>query len=136
MAADLAARTCRVSAMPPVLLIIVILLASVATLPAATAEMPRLVHPPKADGSLTVLAVGDWGRRGAYNQSQVATQVISARARSPYTPVLAFVNSIRCSSPPSFLGADTTTCLHLHVLHFLNLTLYHMSTSFLEVAFL
>ncbi|RCV38496.1 hypothetical protein SETIT_8G147300v2 [Setaria italica] len=73
MAASRAARTPRVSAMAPAALIV--LLAAVAALPAATAEMPRLVHPPKADGSLTLLAVGDWGRRGAYNQSQVATQM-------------------------------------------------------------
>ncbi|TVU24745.1 hypothetical protein EJB05_27199, partial [Eragrostis curvula] len=39
------------------------------------AEMPWLEHSPKADGSLTVLAVGDWGRRGQYNQSLVADQM-------------------------------------------------------------
>ncbi|OEL34520.1 Purple acid phosphatase 3 [Dichanthelium oligosanthes] len=55
---------------------LLVLLAVVAAVPAATAEMPRLEHPPnKADGSLTLLAVGDWGRRGTYNQSLVATQM-------------------------------------------------------------
>ncbi|CAL4980843.1 unnamed protein product [Urochloa decumbens] len=44
--------------------------------PPATAELPRLEHPPtKADGSVTVLAVGDWGRRGQFNQSLVAKQM-------------------------------------------------------------
>lgn len=41
----------------------------------STAELPRLVQPPKSDGTLSFLVVGDWGRRGSYNQSQVALQV-------------------------------------------------------------
>nr|CAB3491738.1 unnamed protein product [Digitaria exilis] len=42
----------------------------------SSAELPRLEHPPtKADGSLAVLAVGDWGRRGQFNQSMVAEQM-------------------------------------------------------------
>ena len=41
----------------------------------ATAELARVEHPAKEDGSLTVLAVGDWGRKGQYNQTLVATQV-------------------------------------------------------------
>ncbi|CAH2045825.1 unnamed protein product [Thlaspi arvense] len=40
-----------------------------------TAELPRLVQPPKSDGTLSFLVVGDWGRRGSYNQSQVALQM-------------------------------------------------------------
>ncbi|PON79275.1 Calcineurin-like phosphoesterase domain, apaH type [Parasponia andersonii] len=40
-----------------------------------SAELPRLEHPTKADGSLSFLVVGDWGRKGAYNQSQVALQM-------------------------------------------------------------
>ncbi|CAI0553049.1 unnamed protein product [Linum tenue] len=40
---------------------------------AAVAELPRLEH--SGDGSLAVLVVGDWGRKGAYNQTQVATQM-------------------------------------------------------------
>ncbi|KAM3753349.1 hypothetical protein ACB098_03G087500 [Castanea mollissima] len=39
------------------------------------AEFQRLVQPTKADGSLSFLVVGDWGRRGGYNQSQVAHQM-------------------------------------------------------------
>ncbi|CAI0553048.1 unnamed protein product [Linum tenue] len=49
---------------------------------AAVAELPRLEHSGskyfkagKGDGSLAVLVVGDWGRKGAYNQTQVATQM-------------------------------------------------------------
>ncbi|KAF5192991.1 Purple acid phosphatase [Thalictrum thalictroides] len=39
------------------------------------AELERLQHSPKSGGSLSFLVVGDWGRRGAYNQSQVALQM-------------------------------------------------------------
>ncbi|CAL5396851.1 unnamed protein product [Camellia sinensis] len=39
------------------------------------AELERFEHPAKADGSLSVLVVGDWGRKGNYNQSQVALQM-------------------------------------------------------------
>ncbi|ONI31897.1 hypothetical protein PRUPE_1G337500 [Prunus persica] len=41
----------------------------------SVAELQRFEHPPKADGSLSFLVVGDWGRRGLYNQSQVALQM-------------------------------------------------------------
>ncbi|PAN43000.1 hypothetical protein PAHAL_8G203500 [Panicum hallii] len=43
---------------------------------AAAAELPRLEHlPSKEDRSLALLAVGDWGRRGQFNQSLVAEQM-------------------------------------------------------------
>ncbi|KAF5192440.1 Purple acid phosphatase [Thalictrum thalictroides] len=39
-------------------------------------ELETIQHPVKSsDGSLSFLVVGDWGRRGAYNQSQVALQM-------------------------------------------------------------
>lgn len=38
-------------------------------------ELQRFEHPAKDDGSLTVMVVGDWGRKGRYNQSQVAYQM-------------------------------------------------------------
>ncbi|GMH11327.1 hypothetical protein Nepgr_013168 [Nepenthes gracilis] len=41
----------------------------------AVAELERFEQPIKADGSLSFLVVGDWGRRGGYNQSQVAFQM-------------------------------------------------------------
>nr|VDC68731.1 unnamed protein product [Brassica rapa] len=41
----------------------------------STAELRRLVQPPKSDSTLSFLVVGDWGRRGSYNQSQVARQM-------------------------------------------------------------
>jgi hypothetical protein len=41
----------------------------------AAAELQRVQHAPKDDGSLTVLAVGDWGRGGQFNQTLVAEQV-------------------------------------------------------------
>ncbi|GMP26071.1 hypothetical protein CsSME_00002666 [Camellia sinensis var. sinensis] len=39
------------------------------------AELERFEHPAKADGSLSVLVVGDWERKGNYNQSHVALQM-------------------------------------------------------------
>lgn len=47
----------------------------VAELVAINGELPSFQHPTKADGSLSVLVVGDWGRKGTYNQSQVAKQM-------------------------------------------------------------
>ncbi|PRQ15846.1 putative Acid phosphatase [Rosa chinensis] len=41
-----------------------------------SAELQRFEHPVvKTDDSLSFLAVGDWGRRGAYNQSLIAHQM-------------------------------------------------------------
>ena len=47
----------------------------------AAAELTRVEHPPKTEGSLNILAVGDWGRRGQYNQTLVAVQVIKLSFR-------------------------------------------------------
>ncbi|XP_031281160.1 purple acid phosphatase 8-like isoform X1 [Pistacia vera] len=44
-------------------------------LPLSSAELWQFQHSVKADGSLSFLVIGDWGRRGAYNQSQVAFQM-------------------------------------------------------------
>ncbi|XVE85563.1 hypothetical protein DITRI_Ditri17bG0100300 [Diplodiscus trichospermus] len=38
-------------------------------------ELQRFEHPIKSDGSLSFLVVGDWGRKGHYNQSKVAFQM-------------------------------------------------------------
>ncbi|XP_021292213.1 purple acid phosphatase 3-like isoform X1 [Herrania umbratica] len=40
-----------------------------------SAELQRFQQPAKADGSLGFLVIGDWGRKGAYNQSEVALQM-------------------------------------------------------------
>ncbi|PKI53464.1 hypothetical protein CRG98_026154, partial [Punica granatum] len=40
----------------------------------ALGHLMRLEHPIRSDGSLSLLVVGDWGRRGRYNQSEVAIQ--------------------------------------------------------------
>ncbi|CAN1312664.1 Purple acid phosphatase 8 [Linum perenne] len=42
-----------------------------------TAELPRMEHSStnKDGGSLAVMVVGDWGRKGEYNQSEVAYQM-------------------------------------------------------------
>ncbi|CAA7400814.1 unnamed protein product [Spirodela intermedia] len=58
---------------PPVLLLA--LTAVGLQLLLASAELQRVAHPAKNDGSLSVLVVGDWGRRGGYNQSKVAAQM-------------------------------------------------------------
>jgi tartrate-resistant acid phosphatase type 5 len=44
----------------------------------AAAGLVRMEHPAKNDGSLSLLVVGDWGRKGTYNQSRVAYQVTTA----------------------------------------------------------
>lgn len=49
----------------------------------AAAALPRLEHPAKNDGSLSLLVVGDWGRKGACNQSRVAEQVRFRACSSP-----------------------------------------------------
>ena len=46
-----------------------------ASLHSAAAELQTLHHQLGGE-SLSLLVVGDWGRRGAYNQSRVALQVL------------------------------------------------------------
>ncbi|RVW34564.1 Purple acid phosphatase 3 [Vitis vinifera] len=41
----------------------------------SVAELLRLEQQAKADGSLSFLVVGDWGRRGSFNQSRVGLQM-------------------------------------------------------------
>jgi len=43
----------------------------------SSALLQRFEEAAKADGSLSFLVIGDWGRKGAYNQSEVAFQVIT-----------------------------------------------------------
>lgn len=50
--------------------------------------LQRLEHPVKADGSLSLMVIGDWGRKGTYNQSQVATQVFILYLVGTCVPVL------------------------------------------------
>ncbi|XP_061373794.1 purple acid phosphatase 8-like isoform X2 [Gastrolobium bilobum] len=45
------------------------------TLAVSSAVLQRFEQAPKPDGSLSFLVVGDWGRKGAYNQSKVAVQM-------------------------------------------------------------
>ena len=61
--------------MAPVGLLLVGVVTAVAGLLLEAAALPRVEHPPKAGGTLAVLAVGDWGRRGQFNQTLVAQQV-------------------------------------------------------------
>ncbi|VAH34108.1 unnamed protein product [Triticum turgidum subsp. durum] len=56
---------------------IAILVSALVLLSPVAAELQRVQHSPKEDGSLTVLAVGDWGRGGQFNQTLVAEQVHS-----------------------------------------------------------
>jgi tartrate-resistant acid phosphatase type 5 len=65
--------------MAPVVAILLTAVVAVAAslLAPAAAELTRVEHPPKSEGSLSILAVGDWGRRGQFNQTLVAEQVIT-----------------------------------------------------------
>lgn len=54
---------------------IVLLLNLLSFLVLASSILPVTEHEPKANGLLQLLVVGDWGRKGEYNQSQVAVQV-------------------------------------------------------------
>ncbi|CAI9096879.1 OLC1v1033120C1 [Oldenlandia corymbosa var. corymbosa] len=56
-------------------MMILIILGLCLILECGKAELPRFEHPIKPDGSLSLLVVGDWGRRGLFNQSQVAAQM-------------------------------------------------------------
>ncbi|XP_010505908.1 PREDICTED: purple acid phosphatase 17-like [Camelina sativa] len=38
-------------------------------------ELQRFIEPAKSDGSVSFLVIGDWGRRGSFNQSVVAYQM-------------------------------------------------------------
>lgn len=42
------------------------------------AELQRFGQPAKTEGTLSFLVLGDWGRKGAFNQSEVAVQVLPA----------------------------------------------------------
>ncbi|KAK0574570.1 hypothetical protein LWI29_025607 [Acer saccharum] len=53
-----------------------IMLSWCVVVPPSTAELPRFDHTPtKADGSFSFLVIGDWGRKGGYNQTEVAYQM-------------------------------------------------------------
>ncbi|KAI4369083.1 hypothetical protein MLD38_017572 [Melastoma candidum] len=56
----------------PALLAGLLLLAAAGT---STAELLRVQHRPKDEGSLAFLVIGDWGRKGSHNQSEVADQM-------------------------------------------------------------
>jgi tartrate-resistant acid phosphatase type 5 len=67
------ARTgCASSAMATVALVLVVAMLVVMK---TDAELTTVEHTPKTQGSLNILAVGDWGRRGQFNQTLVAAQV-------------------------------------------------------------
>ncbi|XP_065857791.1 purple acid phosphatase 8-like [Euphorbia lathyris] len=55
--------------------VVVVVLVLISGVCCCCGHLERLGHPSKADGSLSLLVVGDWGRRGLYNQSHVAFQM-------------------------------------------------------------
>ncbi|KAF8650807.1 hypothetical protein HU200_063712 [Digitaria exilis] len=57
------------------ILLLAVVVAAALRLAPAVAELTVVEHPPKTEGSLNVLAVGDWGRRGQFNQTLVAEQM-------------------------------------------------------------
>ncbi|KAL6649564.1 hypothetical protein ACP70R_013788 [Stipagrostis hirtigluma subsp. patula] len=64
----------RSASMAAVVLLAFMAVAALRCAPAA-AKLPRVEQPAKDDGSLSLLVVGDWGRKGAHNQSRVARQM-------------------------------------------------------------
>lgn len=42
-------------------------------------ELQRFIEPAKSDGSVSFIVIGDWGRRGSFNQSIVAYQVLVSK---------------------------------------------------------
>lgn len=64
------------ASLSPVWLWIPAFVTVIASVSVASAELQRFDHPSvKADGSLSLLVIGDWGRKGTYNQSHVAFQM-------------------------------------------------------------
>jgi tartrate-resistant acid phosphatase type 5 len=65
-----------------VFLAVVLAVAAALLCAPAAAELPRIQHASaKNDGSLSLLVVGDWGRKGTHNQSRVADQVRTSQQR-------------------------------------------------------
>ncbi|XLU81427.1 hypothetical protein S245_004847, partial [Arachis hypogaea] len=62
-------------------------------------KLQRFTQPCKSDGSLHFLVVGDWGRRGEYNQSEVAYQLLHE-------------NCLKRKVPTSEQGSDKNNGAH------------------------
>lgn len=71
--ACLSYETTRASRLHLVLVVLVFCISS--EIISSFAELQKFDHAPKDDGSISFLVVGDWGRRGFYNQSKVALQM-------------------------------------------------------------
>jgi len=56
---------------------VILMFLSIFFINGALSKLERLKHPvkKKSDGSLSFLVIGDWGRKGGFNQSLVAHQV-------------------------------------------------------------
>lgn len=77
-------------------------------------ELERFEESPKADGSLTFLVVGDWGRRGDYNQTEVAHQVTLRSFSLP--PMSDFLHDLPCHLAfffPHLLNKVIRTSVHM-----------------------
>ncbi|TVU24750.1 hypothetical protein EJB05_27204 [Eragrostis curvula] len=68
----MAAWTCCAS---PAMAVLELVIVAALLIVQAGAELTRVEHTPKTEGSLSILAVGDWGRRGQFNQTLVAEQM-------------------------------------------------------------
>ncbi|XP_042046765.1 purple acid phosphatase 4-like [Salvia splendens] len=53
----------------------IVMILVIALIHVSNGEFQRFQQPTKPDGSLHVLVLGDWGRKGHYNQSQLAHQM-------------------------------------------------------------
>ncbi|KAG8634800.1 hypothetical protein MANES_17G087801v8 [Manihot esculenta] len=69
------------------------------------AELQRFQQPLKSDGSLSFLVIGDWGRRGLFNQSEVASQVLSCFS---FSLLHSYMNSL-------------LSCFYIHIYKFLRI---------------
>ncbi|XP_062109818.1 purple acid phosphatase 17-like [Humulus lupulus] len=76
------------------------------------AELERFEHPPKDDGSLSILVVGDWGRNGHFNQSKVAFQMGRIGEKLDVDFVIStgdnfYENGLKSVSDPTFHNSFT-----------------------------
>ncbi|GFZ21369.1 Calcineurin-like metallo-phosphoesterase superfamily protein [Actinidia rufa] len=76
------------------------------------AALQRFEHPEKADGSLSFLVIGDWGREGFYDQSEVALQMGRIGQQLDINFVVSTGNNfyddgLKCVNDPAFQESFT-----------------------------
>ncbi|KAL3614690.1 Purple acid phosphatase 17 [Castilleja foliolosa] len=61
--------------MTMVMVMVIVIMMGLLDVCQVSGELERIEHATRGDGTLRFLVVGDWGRKGDYNQSQVAFQM-------------------------------------------------------------